>query len=148
MLLCQNIIPVQGRGVDIKEPPGKFNDTMADAGISNCFQNAVGVANSGIIPDKQMTASSYYSARYKPGYGRLHYNRADGWCTSTPGKTGEWLQVDLGKLFLVCGVATQGDSIHDGVPEWVTDFKLAYSLDGRTWTTYKDANGNEVVKLS
>ena len=32
MLFCKNMISVQGRVVDTKEPPGKFNETMADAG--------------------------------------------------------------------------------------------------------------------
>ena len=95
-----------------------------------------------------MTASSYYSSSYKPAYGRLNFNRADGWCARTPGKSGEWLQVDLGKVFLVCGVATQGDSSYDPSDEWVTDFKLAYSHDGKTWSTYKDGNRKEVVSLN
>ena len=94
-----------------------------------------------------MTASTYYDSTYKPAYGRLNLNTADGWCASSPSQT-DWLQVDLGKLFLVCAVATQGDSRFDGSHEWVTDFKLTYSHNGNTWKTYKDANGNDVVRLN
>ena len=83
-----------------------------------------------------MTASTYYTSSYQPAYGRLHYNEGDGWCTRTPGRNDEWLQVDLGKLFEVCGVATQGDrGSYDGRAEWVTAFKLSYTQDGKYWTT-------------
>ena len=47
---------------------------MADA----CFNNAVGVADPGIIPDYQINASSWYYTRYKsysPYYGRLNETR-------------------------------------------------------------------------
>ena len=45
----------------------------------------------------------------------------------------------------MCGVATQGDINKN---EWVLDFKLSYSADGNTWTTYKDGDGDEVVRFS
>ncbi len=32
MLLYKSSIPVQGRVVDAKTPPGRFNETMADSG--------------------------------------------------------------------------------------------------------------------
>ena len=53
--------------------------------------------------------------------------------------------MDLGKTFLVCGVATQEDRNGN---EWVTDFKLFYSSDGNVWTPYKDADGVEVVRYA
>ncbi|KAL9978251.1 hypothetical protein ACROYT_G015748 [Oculina patagonica] len=109
-----------------------------DTRISTCFSHAVGVASSSKIPDKQMTASTYYSG-YKPANGRL--NKAGSWCTKTPSRTDEWLQVDLGQIFEVCGVGTQGTKYYD---EWVMAFKLSYSQDGKYWTTYKDENGREL----
>ena len=97
-----------------------------------------------------MTASSLLSETFQPAYGRLHGDRGDGWCSKEPNKTDDWLQVDLGKTLQVCAVASQGDRGTDGFGsdhEWVTDFKLSYSPDGNTWTTYKYANGTEVVRL-
>ncbi|KAL9978700.1 hypothetical protein ACROYT_G016249 [Oculina patagonica] len=91
-----------------------------------------------------MTASSFVNSSYQPAYGRLNFNEADGWCASTPSRNDEWLQVDLGELYDVCGIATQGDSQYDGADEWVTAFKLSYSQDGMTWTAYKDENGDDV----
>lgn len=95
-----------------------------------------------------MTASSHFSEGFQPAYGRLLGDRGDGWCAKESARTDDWLQVDLGKTFQVCAVATQGDRGNDvDVPSWVTDFKLSYSPDGNTWTSYKYENGTEVVRL-
>ncbi len=96
-----------------------------------------------------MSASSYYNndANYQAAYGRLHGSRGDGWCTASSSSNDDWLQVDLGQMLQVCGVATQGDGTHDGLDEWVTDFKLSFSSDGITWTTYKDGHGAQVVSF-
>ena len=96
-----------------------------------------------------MRASSFYKddKNYQPAYGRLHGTRGDGWCAGE--KSGnDWLQIDLGKEFELCAVATQGDGTHDNADEWVTAFKLSYSSVGDTWTNYKDVNGIEVVRLT
>ena len=95
-----------------------------------------------------MTASSFYENddNYQPAYGRLHGTRGDGWCANERNGS-DWLQVDLGKVFELCGVATQGDVTYDNEDEWVTDFKLSYSSDGNNWESYKDGNGIEVVRL-
>ena len=96
-----------------------------------------------------MTASSYYNmygAYDAPHYGRLHGKRGDGWCAST-GSGDDWLQVDLGRMFQLCGVATQGDGDFGFGDEWVIDFKLSFSLNESNWTIYKDGNGTEMVRL-
>ena len=94
-----------------------------------------------------MTASSYYddSYGYYPAYyGRL--NALSSWCAQTRDGSQDWLQVDLGKTFELCGVATQGNG--DGkLKEWVIDFKLSYAADGSSWTTYLDTDGSELVRL-
>ncbi|XP_078351549.1 uncharacterized protein LOC144636260 [Oculina patagonica] len=112
--------------------------------IDFCFSNAVGIASPDVIPDDHITAFSYPSNPFQPAYGRLHGSRGDGWCAKTADNNDDWLQVDLGKMFQVCGVATQGDGYYDNSNSWVTDFKLSYSADGNTWTTYKDENGTEL----
>jgi len=65
-----------------------------------CFKNAVGVSNPNVIPDNQMTASSFYrdNDNYQPAYGRLHGNRGDGWCAWDRDGNG-WLQVDLSSFW-------------------------------------------------
>ena len=110
-----------------------------------CFDNAVGVADPNTIPNDQMTASSRYNNNYFGYNGRL--NRTNyGWCAQSCCGSQDWLQIDLGKTFQICGVATQGN----GYPvynEYVTDFKLSYSPDGNGWTTYKKADGSEMVRF-
>ncbi|KAL9980621.1 hypothetical protein ACROYT_G009230 [Oculina patagonica] len=98
--------------------------------IDPCFHNAVGVANPNIIPDNQMRATSYFTNDFQPANGRLHGN---GWCAGSPSDSNDWLQVDLGKTFQVCGVATQGAKGGYGV---VTVYRLSFSSDGDTWDNY------------
>ena len=88
-----------------------------------------------------MTASSYYRKKTSAKYGRLFNESGYGWLPKNNKKT-DWLQVDLGKEFLVCAVATQGGNYHK---EWTTAFKLLYSSDGNNLKTYKDGNGVDVV---
>ena len=112
--------------------------------LDDCFKNAVGIVNQSVIPNDQMTASSYKSATLYAFYGRLH--GVQSWCAATSNNSNDWLQVDLGKEFTVCGVATQGfvaTFLHG-----VTDLKLSYSSDENTWTTYKYENGTEVVRFT
>ena len=110
--------------------------------LIECDTDPVGIFSPSVIPDIQMTASSEYSDRYKPYFGRLNGDRGDGWCSKEAAGNDDWLQVDLGKTVQVCAVATQGDINGD---EWTTDFKLSFYSDENTWTTYKDGNGAEVV---
>ncbi|XP_078353452.1 uncharacterized protein LOC144638135 [Oculina patagonica] len=107
----------------------------------DCFKYSLGISDQAEIPDNHMTASSQYDAGRQPAYGRLNGDRGDGWCSKARDSNDDWLQVDLGKTFRVCGVASQGDRNGN---EWVTDFKLSYSSDGIVWTPYKDENGVEV----
>ena len=102
----------------------------------------VGISDISKIPDSRLTASSQYGTRFQPAYGRLNGNRGDGWCAKKADRNDDWLQVDLGKTIQVCAVATQGDRNGN---EWTTDFKLSYSSDGNSWTTYKNADGTKKV---
>ena len=51
------------------------------------------------------------------------------------------MQVDLGSLYQVTAVAIQG---RQDLSQWVTSYKVAYSLDGLTFDTVT-ANGVDVV---
>ncbi|KAK2546827.1 Coagulation factor VIII, partial [Acropora cervicornis] len=63
-----------------------------------------------------MAASSYYSSSYYPHFGRLHDIRGSGWAGRTSSNPSDWLQVDFGRIALVCATATQG---HTHGNEWV-----------------------------
>ena len=87
-----------------------------------------------------MTAFGTIVKDSQPAYGRLNGDRGNGWCSTT---RKDWLQVDLGKAFEICGIATQGDRIGT---QWVTGFKLSYLSHGRIWTPYKGGDGKELVR--
>ncbi|XP_067035066.1 uncharacterized protein [Acropora muricata] len=106
------------------------------------FHHAIGVQDPSIIPDNQMTASSYYSSLYYPYFGRLHNIRGGGWAGRTPSNPSDWLQVDFGRIALVCAVATQGNPY---LNEWVIDFSLSFSSDGASWMHSSDLQGNKMV---
>lgn len=86
-----------------------------------------------------MKASTYYYEDESPFLGRLEESRGDGaWCPSTRGDKTDYLQVDMGKVYFVCGVATQGQRIG---AYWTNSYKLQFSLDGDTYDFYME-NGN------
>ena len=129
--------------MDIPNKPALFVFEILFPGFADvCYTYPSGISDLSKIPDNQLTASTQYGSGYQAAYGRLNGDRGDGWCAKEASRTDDWLQVDLGKTVQVCGVATQGDRNGN---EWVTDFKLSYSSDGNTWTTYTDGNGAEVV---
>lgn len=119
-----------------------FNLFFSPILIVRAVCKAVGVSNTGIILDSQITATSEYSSSYKAYYGRLHGSRGDGWCSRVSNTNNEWLQIDFRKTIQICGVATQGDVNGD---EWTTIFKLSFSTDGNSWKTYRDKQNVEVV---
>lgn len=100
----------------------------------------VGVED-GRIKDQQITASSHFNEHYAFN-GRLHnifrknsngsYSWG-GWCTDPNEKT-PYLQIDMGQVRALSGVATQG-YMND---IYVTSYSLNYSTDGRTWQSYKE----------
>ena len=106
---------------------------------------AVGLYNSSIIPHSSFTASSYYH-NYPPYNARLN-SSFNGW-TPRESDTSPYLEVDLGAVFYVCAVATQGDLISTR-EEWTTEYELQFSVDGVAWHYYRTENGTiKVSKLT
>ena len=102
----------------------------------------VGVTDINTIPDARMTASSSYNSYEYHHYGRLHETRgAGGWCPRSTTDRTDYLQVDMGEVRSVCGVATQGMR---GSSFWTTSYKLQLSTNGITWNTYNETNIEKV----
>ncbi|CAH3174395.1 unnamed protein product [Porites evermanni] len=102
----------------------------------------LGVASKSSIPDARMTASTYYNYEYYPYYGRLNGSRGHGaWCTDTTTDRTDYLQVDMGKEYTVCAVATQG---HKDSRTGTTSYKLHFSSNAITWNTYNENNEEKV----
>ena len=108
---------------------------------SACFANSGGVADHSVIPDSQMTSSTH-SPHFHPYNGRLHLPGTS-WCAKTAAGNQDWLKVDLGTTFQICGFATQGLDPRnpDDYIAWVRDFRMYYSIDGHRWTIYRDQAG-------
>ena len=86
----------------------------------------------GKIPDNKISAKTEGSNTTAKN-GRLHYTSGSSWCAST--NTDQYLQLDLGTTYVICAVATQGNSKAE---QWVVTYQLQSSTDGTTWTDYKE----------
>nr|CAI9696571.1 unnamed protein product [Rangifer tarandus platyrhynchus] len=100
------------------------------------------------IPNKQITASSYYKTwglnafSWFPYYARLdNQGKFNAWTAQT-NSASEWLQIDLGSQKRVTGIITQG-ARDFGHIQYVAAYKVAYGDDGVTWTEYKDPGARE-----
>ena len=89
---------------------------------------------SGTISDSNITAGSEQSASTPAKNGRLNYTSGSSWCAGTSDKN-PYLQIDLQILHIICAVSTQGNSQAD---QWVKNYTLQLSSDGKIWTDYKE----------
>lgn len=91
---------------------------------------------SGLIPDSDITASSTDFRNNKhPRYARL--GSGDGWRPDSAAAVNSYLQIDLGRAYYVCAVATQGNSAFKWKKRYVTIYRLGLSLDGISWAEYE-----------
>ena len=117
---------------------------LSNGCISVCHD--IGVADRSVIPDSSFTASSSYPYyENKPYFGRLRSSK-QGWAPSSKGKVDSYLQVDLGRVYTLCSIKTQGSSIYN---EWTKSYKLQLSVDGKneSWFYYGEKKGVDKVSL-
>ena len=100
----------------------------------DCVDLDLGMEN-GTILDEKITASS---KRNTAKNGRL--NSGSSWCAGAS-DSNPYLQIDLQTPHIICAVSTQGNSKAD---EWVETYTLQSSIDGSSWTNYKE---DGVVKV-
>ncbi|XP_006885237.1 PREDICTED: lactadherin [Elephantulus edwardii] len=100
------------------------------------------------IPDKQITASSFYNSwgvsawGWLPSFARLDRQGILNAWTAKTNNPSEWLQVDLGTKKRLSGIITQG-ARDFGTVQYVAAFKVAYSNDGKNWTEYRERGSTE-----
>jgi len=89
------------------------------------------------IPDGAISASSIWDYNHRASNARLNAvrrgHRTGGW-SSRHNKRGQWIQVDIGTLARVTGVALQGRQDYS---QWVTRYVVKYSVNGRSFTTVR-----------
>jgi hypothetical protein len=111
---------------------------------TGCQNNAVGIADSRIIPDNRFTATSYFdSYQYAPKNARLYMNRKgwSGWAPRTTTDPNDYLQIDLGEVYVICAVATRGS--HQW-KDWVKQYQISTSIDNNIWSTYMNGKSEKV----
>ena len=98
----------------------------------------LGVQHVKRIPHVAIASSTILNVNSLPHFGRLKNDRSSG-CAWRPAKAADqdssWLQVDLGSLTKVSGVATQGSCSSD---EWTKSYVIMYSNDGVDWKEYEE----------
>lgn len=84
--------------------------------------------------DSIFFASSSLLNKYRPGNARLAGEEA--WCPKT-NSTEEYLEIDLGSLYKICALATQG-LLERGA--FTKTYRLQFSIDGSKWDWYINEN--------
>ena len=107
-----------------------------------CVLDPVGVSNRSVISNQRFSASSTLSGRI-PSDGRLKGTNA--WIPATNNNNNDFLQIDLGSLYFVCGVATQGNPNGN---DWTKTYKIKTSLDNVVWTFYSEGGFEKVQPFS
>ncbi|XP_031549733.1 EGF-like repeat and discoidin I-like domain-containing protein 3 [Actinia tenebrosa] len=125
----------------IRMCPSTFNSwpslRMEIYGISSTCSSPFGLEAPGVIQDSQMTSSSHIDNNHTASHGRLYGSSS--WCSGNSNDT-QYIQINLGKVMTVTGIATQGDHTMDN---WVKTYTISYSMDGNLWNTYKAGGNND-----
>ena len=100
--------------------------------ILACSLDPVGISSSSTVPDQRFSASSSRSGS-NPSYGRLVGSSV--WIPGSNTNSNDYLQIDLGSVYFVCGVATQGNPNAD---DWTKTYKIGTSLDNVNWKMYAE----------
>ncbi|XP_065055660.1 uncharacterized protein LOC135684164 isoform X2 [Rhopilema esculentum] len=111
----------------------------------NGCNEPLGLSN-GLVRDYQLTSSSYLSPEYAPAKGRLGMQQggANGWCADPRlNNVTQYLQVDFQKVQEVCRVGMQG---HQNLRNWISHYKVSFSMDGRHWSIYKEGGKDKVIQ--
>ncbi|XP_074611757.1 receptor-type tyrosine-protein phosphatase S-like isoform X2 [Acropora palmata] len=152
--------PIVGRYVSVVIPGTQkfinvcevevYSVRQVSSGVTACRMNSVGVSNSSIIYDQRFSASSSLSSS-RASNGRL--NGGSAWIPSSNNNNNDYLQIDLGSVYIVCAVATQGNP---SANYWTKTYKIEISLDNVYWQWYQEKNTvkvftgnnqkNEIVK--
>ena len=102
--------------------------------------NPLGMESS-VISDTQITSSSESSDTSTAIYARLN---TDGAWIAGVNDTNQWVEVNLYRQTVITGVTMQGNPSSD---EWVTRYKVEFSLDHAMWEYVPAENGIIEVSL-
>ncbi|KAK6628865.1 hypothetical protein RUM43_002682 [Polyplax serrata] len=105
---------------------------------------------SGAIPDRDITASSYYdAASVGPQHGRLRNDKNGGaWCPKkmVDKEATEYLEVNLHVLHVITGTKTQGRFGNGQGQEYAEEFMLEYWRPGSSeWVRWRNRSKHEIL---
>jgi len=104
----------------------------------SCEEKILG-PETGFYPD--MTASSsQYNASTSASHSSMSYAVDFPWCADRNDNS-PYLEVDLIDVHVVCALSTRGDPQGK---RWIETYTLQSSLDGTTWTDYKEGDQKRV----
>ncbi len=107
--------------------------------------SSLGVTD-GTIGDDFLTESSCYQDTYCATYARLNDDdNSHCWIPATNGTNGteEYIQIEASDSFTLKSVGTKGKPNDHN---YVTKYKIAYSVGGENWTMYEQ-DGEVVVRM-
>ena len=111
--------------------------------ISECYD--IGVADSNVIPNSNFQSSQPYSHYYLAHYGRLRSSE-EGWAPTLWDMSSRraFLQVDLGAVYELCSIMTQGNG--RGLREWTKTYKVQTAIHPTgPWVYYQEIDGTDKV---
>lgn len=99
------------------------------------------------VPNSAFSGSSVWGndVYHMPYRARLHYH-GPGWCSGHLTPITHYLQIDLGTVKDLTGIAIQSHGL-DGGHHYITKFNVEYSTDNTNWAFYTGA-GNSKVEFS
>lgn len=95
------------------------------------------VLSVGSYSDKSFRASSFLATN-EPYKARLR-NTIGAWLPNDNNNADDYLEIELGDVFFICAVATQG---HPYREEWTKSYKMRLFL--KNWITFKENNVEKV----
>ena len=96
------------------------------------------------MPENKRTYSSVFSNdKIGTGHARSTLNSAQGW-SAAKNKAGEWIQLDLGKEQMVAGTVIQPRGKNY---QYVTEYTVSTSLDGKKWTSVPGVHQGHATEL-
>ncbi|XP_033126062.1 uncharacterized protein LOC117124046 [Anneissia japonica] len=141
---CAPTDPVTTQRITTDDPATTRVSTDGPHVVNIACQEAMGM-ESYAIPDIHIQASSSKSSSQGPHRARLHMpsdgNGEAGWRANENNQE-QWIQTNLGGVKIVTGVITQGMATKNKL---VTAFEILVSMDGESWKTILDTEGNSQV---
>ena len=116
----------------------KINLFQESKGTDDCSEE-LGI-RIGKLPNSRFYAKTTWAngINHMPYQARLHL-ALPGWCSVHNNPVSDYLQVDLGVPKMLSGIAIQGHGGDEN--DYITNFKLEYSLNGQIWLMKKDPAG-------